>query len=126
MESLYPNIKIAHLIFVSITIILFNLRFWLRTIKPEQPLHIVLRVLPHINDSLLLFSGMLMMQIIPWQPFGANKWLGIKLCLVLTYIIVGVFCLRSVPRSHKWYGLYALGLLCIGIIVYLARFKPMI
>ena len=61
MQSLYLPIKHTHMFFVAITIILFNLRFWLRTMQPEKPLPVILRVLPHINDSMLLFTGMLMM-----------------------------------------------------------------
>ena len=34
MQSLYLPIKSAHLIFVTTTIVLFNLRFWLRTMQP--------------------------------------------------------------------------------------------
>ena len=107
MQSLYLPIKHTHMFFVAITIILFNLRFWLRTMQPEKPLPVILRVLPHINDSMLLFTGMLMMQIVPWQPFGASKWLGVKLLLVLTYIFVGAFCLR--PAAANGSGSMARG-----------------
>ena len=82
-------------------------------------------MLPHINDSMLLFTGMLMMQIVPWQPFGASKWLGVKLLLVLTYIFVGAFCLRATPRSGKWFGLYGAGMLIVLTIIYLAHWKPL-
>ena len=58
MQSLYLPIKHTHMFFVAITIILFNLRFWLRTMQPEKPLPVILRVLPHINDSMLLFTGL--------------------------------------------------------------------
>ena len=51
MQSLYLPIKYAHLIFVTTTIVLFNLRFWLRTMQPEKPLPVILRVLPHIRGS---------------------------------------------------------------------------
>ena len=125
MQSLYLPIKYAHLIFVTTTIVLFNLRFWLRTMQPEKPLPVILRVLPHINDSLLLFTGMLMMQIVPWQPFGANKCLGVKLLLVLAYIFFGAFCLRATPRSGKWFGLYGAGMLIVLTIIYLAHWKPL-
>lgn len=124
MQSMYPFIKHTHMLFVALTIVLFNLRFWLRTSQPEKPLPTVLRVLPHVNDSLLLFSGMLMMQIVRWPLFGATNWLGTKLILVFTYIVVGVFCLRSKPNSGKWWALYAVAMLVIATIVYLARYKP--
>lgn len=124
MQSLYIPIKYAHLFFVTMTIVLFNLRFWLRTVQPEKPLPLVLRVVPHINDSVLLFTGMLMMQIASWRVWGPYYWLGTKLLIVLAYILLGVFCLRSQPRSGKWFGLYAAGMLCICCIVYLAYYKP--
>ena len=71
---MYLGIKHSHLFFITMTFILFNLRFWLRTMKPEKPLPSALRFMPHINDTLLLFSGMMLMQIGHWQPFGASKW----------------------------------------------------
>ncbi|ULJ59569.1 SirB2 family protein [Wielerella bovis] len=124
MGALYLPVKHFHLLFVVSTLVLFNLRFWLRTRQPEKTLPKVLKILPHINDSMLLFSGMLMMHIIPWQPFGAHKWLGIKLLLVVAYIVMGVICLRAQPRSTKWWGAYALAMLIVAVIVYLARWKP--
>ena len=53
------------------------------------------------------------------------KWLGVKLGLVLVYIILGVICLRSRPRSVQWFALYAVSLGCIACIAYLAYFKPL-
>ena len=85
MQSLYLPIKYAHLIFVTTTIVLFNLRFWLRTMQPEKPLPVILRVLPHINDSLLLFTGMLMMQMA-----GRETAAGAGL----------YFCRRILPARH--------------------------
>ena len=122
---MYLTVKHSHLVFVVITVVLFNLRFWMRTILPSRPVPKVLRIVPHINDTLLLFSGMMLMQIGHWQPFGASKWLGVKLGLVLVYIILGVICLRSRPRSPKWFALYAVSLACIACIAYLAYFKPL-
>lgn len=124
MESLYLPVKNTHLFFVTMTFILFNLRFWLRTMRPEKPLPLVLKVIPHINDSMLLFTGMLMMQIVPWQPFGANKWLGVKLLLVVGYIVSGIFCLRSQPKTTKWWAFYGLSISLIAVIAYLAKMKP--
>ena len=49
----YLLVKHSHITFVAITIILFNLRFWLRFARPEKPLAGLLKVLPHINDTLL-------------------------------------------------------------------------
>lgn len=124
MESLYPHIKHTHLLFIVISIILFNLRFWLKTARPNKPLHTALRVLPHINDSMLLFTGMMLMTIAKWSPFGASNWLGVKLLLVVGYIVIGIFAMRRPPRSSAAWICYALAMIFVGIVIYLARFKP--
>ncbi|MDK4689216.1 SirB2 family protein [Kingella negevensis] len=124
MESMYLPIRHVHITFVCITILLFNFRFWLRTWQPEKPLHKALKIIPHINDSMLLFTGMLMMQIAHWQIGGAYYWLGTKLMCVLGYIIIGVICLRSQPRSLKSWIAYLICCALIGAIVYLAYYKP--
>lgn len=124
MASWYPYIKYTHLFFVMCTFTLFNLRFWLRTMQPEKPLPVLLKVLPHINDSLLLFTGMLMIHIIPWKLFGDDNWLGTKLLLVLTYIVVGALCLRAKPLSKRWWMMYGVSMLTIGTVAYLAHWKP--
>ena len=40
----YLLVKHSHITFVAITIILFNLRFWLRFARPEKPLAGLLEV----------------------------------------------------------------------------------
>ena len=96
---MYLIVKHSHLVFVVITVVLFNLRFWMRTILPSSPVPKVLRFVPHINDTLLLFTGMMLMTITRYVPFGNADWLGVKLILVVLYVLVGMFCLKSPPRS---------------------------
>lgn len=124
MGNMYPYVKHTHMLLVFISIALFNLRFFLRMRQPEKPLCRMLNVLPHLNDTLLLCSGVLMMQMASWKLFGRHYWLDVKLVWVMAYIVVGAFCLRSVPRSAKWYALYALAMLCVLGVVYLAHWKP--
>ena len=100
---MYLIVKHSHLVFVVITVVLFNLRFWMRTILPSRPVPKVLRFVPHINDTLLLFTGMMLMTITRYVPFGNADWLGVKLILVVLYVLVGMFCLKSPPRSAKWW-----------------------
>lgn len=126
MGEFYPHIKHTHMLLVGLSIILFNLRYWLRFAKPERTFHLPLRIAPPINDSLLLFSGMLMMHIIPWQPFGANAWLGTKLGLVVVYVVFGLIAMKSPPRSHKAHIFYALAVITVLCAAYLARIKPVI
>ena len=85
----------------------------------------VLRFVPHINDTLLLFTGMMLMTITRYVPFGNADWLGVKLILVVLYVLVGMFCLKSPPRSAKWWIGYALSIGCLCTIYWLATYKPM-
>ena len=73
---MYSIVKHSHLLFVAITLILFNLRFWLRTFWPQRTIPKVLRILPHINDTLLLLTGIKLMVLTRYVPFGNANWLG--------------------------------------------------
>lgn len=124
MENLYPTIKNIHLLIVGLSIILFNVRVGLLAAQPNKKLPLPLKIAPHINDTMLLFSGMMMMTIAKWQPFGAHQWLGAKLLLLVGYVVCGVLCLRSRPRSSKFWLMYVLSMVVVGIMAYVARFKP--
>ncbi|MDO5357245.1 MAG: SirB2 family protein [Conchiformibius sp.] len=121
MEAFYLPTKHSHLLFIALSIILFNLRFWLRTAKPARPLPKVLNILPHINDTLLLCSGMLLAAI---AKFSLSGWLGLKLLLVVAYIGCGFVCMKRPPRHAASYAAYAVCMLLIAAVIYLARSKP--
>ncbi len=120
---IYIWAKNGHLIFVAMTIFLFNLRYWMLVARPDSPLPGALKVIPHLNDTTLLFTGLWIMTIAKWTPFGNADWLGIKLILVVVYIFLGAFTLRAKPRSRKAWTLYALSMACIGMIYWLATYK---
>lgn len=117
-------IKHAHIVFVVLTVLLFNLRYCLRVARPNRPLPFMLKILPHVNDTLLLFTGLWAMTAAKWVPFGNADWLGVKLILVAVYIAAGVVAMRSVPRSAKANAGYLTSLVCIVLIISLAYFKP--
>lgn len=120
----YLIVKHSHMLFVAITVLLFNLRFWLRAAKPEKPLPKILKIIPHFNDTLLLFTGLWLMKITHFTPFGNANWLGVKLLLLLVYIGFGMITVRAVPKTGRAWTGYALSMLCVAAIVYLARYKP--
>lgn len=121
---MYTFVKHSHLTFIAITALLFNVRYFLRFSRPKQPLANIWKTLPHINDTLLLFTGLWLMSITKWTPFVNANWLGWKLILLVMYILLGMRALKSTPRSGKSWLFYILTMLCILCIAYLARFKP--
>ncbi|MRN39135.1 SirB family protein [Neisseria sp. N95_16] len=119
----YLIVKHSHMLFVAITILLFNLRFFLLWKNPQKPLGGLLKALPHLNDTMLLFTGLWLMKLTHFTPFNA-PWLAVKIVLLLVYIGFGVAMMRSAPRSNKFYVTYLCAMACVATIVYMALFKP--
>ncbi|HHA3732174.1 TPA: SirB2 family protein [Neisseria meningitidis] len=117
----YLIVKYSHQIFVTVTILLFNIRFFLLWKNPEKPLAGLWKALPHLNDTMLLFTGLWLMKITHFSPFNA-PWLGTKILLLLAYIALGMM-MRARPRSVKFYAVYLLAICCVACIVYLAKTK---
>ena len=120
----YLFVKYSHQIFVAITILLFNIRFFLLWRHPEKPLAGIWKAMPHLNDTMLLFTGLWLMKITHFSPFNA-PWLGMKILLLLVYIVLGMIMMRSRPRSPKFYIVYVLAMLCVATIVFLAKTKTL-
>ncbi|PSJ81501.1 SirB2 family protein [Neisseria iguanae] len=119
----YLIVKHSHMFFVAITILLFTLRFFLLWKNPQKPLAGVLKALPHLNDTMLLFTGLWLMKLTHFTPFNA-PWLAVKIVLLLVYIGFGVVMMRAAPRSRKFYITYLCAMACVATIVYMALFKP--
>lgn len=120
----YLFVKYSHQIFVTITILLFNIRFFMLWRHPEKPLAGIWKAMPHLNDTMLLFTGLWLMKITHFSPFNA-PWLGMKILLLLVYIVLGMIMMRSRPRSPKFYIVYVLAMLCVATIVFLAKTKTL-
>jgi len=67
---------------------------------PEQPLAKALKVLPHINDTVLLSCAIGMLSLIGLNPF-TTPWLLAKIVALLVYIVLGAICMRSLPGSRR-------------------------
>ncbi len=85
----YLNLKYLHMALVLVSVLLFNGRFLLRMSKPQDTLPKWLKLLPHVNDTLLLGSGLVLVWLSGWVPFGNAPWLGWKLVLLVVYVGVG-------------------------------------
>lgn len=120
----YLFVKYSHQIFVAITILLFNIRFFLLWRHPEKPLAGIWKAMPHLNDTMLLFTGLWLMKITHFSPFNA-PWLGMKILLLLVYIVLGMIMMRSRPCSPKFYIVYVLAMSCVATIVFLAKTKTL-
>jgi uncharacterized membrane protein SirB2 len=129
---LYLTIKIIHMSSVTFSFALFIFRgvlmmrdsYWLNSR--------ILRIAPHVVDTLLLVSALWLTVLIRQYPF-AQAWLTVKVVLLAVYIVLGSLALKrgrtkgqrvfffiaasltflfivSVARSHNPLGVLAPGL----------------
>lgn len=91
--ELYPALKLLHVGCVIVTACGFALRgVWM---VQQSPLlhHPLTRVLPHVNDTLLLGAGIALALLLHQYPF-ADGWLTAKLVALLAYIGLGTIALK--------------------------------
>ena len=89
----YMALKHIHLTTIAITFALFTLRvLWMLMDSPQLNKKWI-RILPHINDTLLLISAIALAVTLQQYPFQA-PWLTAKLLGLLAYIFLGLVALR--------------------------------
>ncbi len=89
----YPFFRTLHIATVHLTLILFLLRgFWM--LIESAHLHARwARIVPHINDSLLLVAAIAMLVITGMNPLD-QPWLLAKIVGLLAYIALGTVALK--------------------------------
>jgi uncharacterized membrane protein SirB2 len=97
----YFFLKNLHLTTIAISLGLFVLRgAWMITASPRLQARWV-RVVPHINDTLLLASGIGLAVLIQQYPL-VHGWLTAKLLALILYIGLGTLALkRGKTRSQR-------------------------
>ncbi|WP_313120462.1 SirB2 family protein, partial [Pantoea septica] len=60
------------------------------------------RITPHVNDTFLLLTGVLLVMITHFYPFSPQgSWLTEKLLGVIIYIALGSVALSRRPRTNR-------------------------
>ncbi|WP_084404009.1 SirB2 family protein [Marinobacterium litorale] len=117
---LYTTLKHIHLLTVAVTILLFLFRAALMLWWPNQLRKRWIRVVPHINDTVLLASAIGLMLTIGQYPL-VNHWLTAKLMALLAYILLGSLALHR-GRSRRIRLLSLVGaLVSLGYLLAVAR-----
>jgi len=89
----YSLLKLTHIATVAITLPLFVLRgIWMMADSPRLQARWV-KILPHLNDTVLLASGIGLAVLLRQYPF-VNGWLTAKLLALLAYIVLGTIALK--------------------------------
>jgi len=89
----YVAVKYVHVAAVIVSYCLFVLRgAWMLADSPLLERRWV-RIVPHVNDTVLLVAGIWLATLIGQYP-GTAGWLTAKLAALVAYILIGTVALR--------------------------------
>jgi len=115
----YLALKNLHLATITLTLALFLLRgFWMMAKSPRLQARWV-RIVPHVNDTLLLASGIGLAVMIQQYPL-VHGWLTAKLFALIAYIVLGTIALKRGKTRGQRIAAWLAALLVFGYMVAVA------
>ncbi|MFA0085254.1 SirB2 family protein [Vibrio sp. E150_011] len=97
---MYEGLKHFHLLTIALSVALLSVRFGLIMMNSPKVNHPFLKRFPHINDSLLLLSGIGLIMITGFIPFtDAAPWMTEKVTCILAYFALGFFALKLAKNN---------------------------
>ena len=118
----YTLLKLIHVTSVAISFCLFLLRGLWMTKALDKLKQRWVKILPHVNDTALLLSAILLAGVIQQNPLD-NSWLSAKVLGLLTYIMLGMVALRFGKTRTIKISAWILALIVFGYIVLVALTK---
>jgi len=116
-------LKYTHIVLALLSGMLFIYRGMFLVIREQRVQQRLLRVLPHLIDTALLASALLLL----WQSqisFVDTQWLQMKVALVIMYILAGIILMRFTRQTKARLVVFCVALGCYFLIIYLALTKP--
>lgn len=120
MIEFYPQIKHFHIMVALLSGALFAVRGAFALAGARWPQALPVKWLSYAIDTALLTAALMLLTILPWGLF-ANGWLLVKVLLLVAYVVLGVFAMRSGRTRRARAISYGLALLCFGTIYGIAR-----
>lgn len=118
--SLYLPVRQVHVASVHLSIALFLLRGGLMWMGSRWLRHWTLRVIPHLVDTVLLTSALILMHFIRQYPF-VHAWLTVKVLLLVVYIALGFLALKPGRSPLVRRAAFITAVLVFGFIYTVAR-----
>jgi uncharacterized membrane protein SirB2 len=121
----YQLIKTIHITTAVLSLLGFVLRGW--WMAKESPLlqHKMVKIFPHVNDTLLLTAAIFLSIMSGLYPF-VEGWLGAKVVLLIGYIVAGIFALKRGKSKQARLVAFVIALVCISLIFVSALYRPAI
>jgi uncharacterized membrane protein SirB2 len=107
MSAYYLNIKALHMGCAMASVVLFLVRFGFQATNSQLQSLKALRILPHIVNTALLASAIMLTVIIKQRPF-ADDWVTVKLFGLIAYVVFGVIAMKPQrPAAVRYAALVA-------------------
>ena len=97
-------IKTLHFVFILSSFASFFYRFYLSVFNPEGLKNKMIKIAPHILDTFLLISGLILVMQGNWLS-GEFGWIISKIILLISYIGFGVMAMR-LKGTQRWIGFF--------------------
>jgi uncharacterized membrane protein SirB2 len=120
MLEFYPHIKWVHVAAVIASGSLFALRGAGVLAGGRWPMWAPLRYLTYTIDTVLLTAALMLATVLHQYPF-VHGWLTVKVCLLVSYIVLGTFALKRARTRRAQGWCYAAALAVFLLIVSVAR-----
>lgn len=115
----YLILKSLHLATIALTLALFVLRgAWMMADSPRLQARWV-RIVPHVNDTLLLSSGIALAVLVQQYPL-VHGWLTAKFFALIAYILLGTIALKRGRTKAQRVTAWVAALLVFGYMVAVA------
>ena len=114
LAELYPQIKLAHMVLVTASGALFALRGSAVLAGRSWPMRALPRLASVLIDTVLLVAGTALWTMLSLDPLR-DAWLGMKLLLLLLYIVLGTLALKRARAPA-----FAAAMLCFLFMVSVA------
>jgi uncharacterized membrane protein SirB2 len=116
----YVALKNLHLATIALTLTLFVLRgAWMMADSPRLQARWV-RIVPHVNDTLLLTSGISLAILMQQYPL-VHGWLTAKFFALIAYIVLGTLALKRGKTKARRIAAWVAALLVFGYMAAVAR-----
>lgn len=120
VATLYPWVRPAHIVLVCISVALFAARGLGVLAGRAWPRAAWARHGSALIDTALLAAGATLWWLLQLNPLQGDGWLGLKLVLLIVYIVLGSFALKRAPTRAGKAGFFAAALACIGFMANIA------
>ncbi|WP_111979497.1 SirB2 family protein [Algibacillus agarilyticus] len=118
----YFAIKHVHMLAVVLSVSLLIFRYVLICRDSAMINKKVLKIMPHVIDTILLVSAFGLMFTIQQYPFQ-TPWLTEKLLLVIAYIGFGFYTIKNTANAKVRALTLGASIACIAVIIHLAMSK---